>query len=1188
MESKLQARLLIWLSFILMFIQTSNEAFASHAQSADITYRCLGGNQYEISLSFYRDCAGVAAPATVSINLSSATCGENYNLTLNPIPGTGQDVSPICSAFNTQCSGGTYPGVQEFIYRGITTLPASCTDWVFSFTLCCRNASIGTILNPSAENIYVEATLDNLNFPCNSSPNFSNAPIPFVCANQPYCFNNGSSDIDGDSLYFTLITPQTSATTTVTYNPPYSAAQPLASSPAVTFNNLTGDMCMTPTMIQVTVFAVLVQEYRNEILVGSVMRDIQMRTISCTNNNPYVAGINNTGAYSITSCAGVPINFIIDTYDIDSAQNVSIVWNGAIAGATFTSSGGARPTGTFSWTPTAADISTASHCFTITVQDDNCPYNGSQTFAFCITVTGIVLNTTASPANCNASNGTADVTIVTGTGPYTYQWLPSGGSTSSENGLPSGTYTVNVTGANGCMSSATATVGVGEAPGNINMNGTNVSCFGGNNGSATANSSGGTPPYTYLWSNGATTSTITGLSSGVYYVTVTTSGGCVKYDTITITQPAAPLSYSLSQTNVSCFGLNDGTANIVTTGGTVPYSYSWNSTPVQTTATATNLFSGSYSIIATDNNGCTVSSSVAITQPNALTANAMVINNVTCNGMANGFATVGASGGTGFYNYMWNTTPATFTQTISSLNSGNYTATVSDANNCTATSSITITEPAPLSIASAGFPVTCNGYNNGQAIIIPAGGTPTYAYQWLPSGGTTASATGLSPGTYTATATDANGCTITASITITQPSPVVTIASGGTTICSGQNANINAVATGGTAGYTFNWTGIGSGSTQIVSPTSNTTYSVIATDANGCIGTTAMVTINVTSLTAANLTVSPPSAMCIGNSATVSSNVFGSTGPVTIVWSGGLGTGNGPFTVSPATNTTYVVTVTDACGNTVTSSVPVTVHPLPVISILPQSIEECERATLTYVDNSSTNAGCVYYWSFGDGNTSSQVSPSNTYTASGTYNITVTVTSPFGCVNTASTTSTVIVNPGTIANFTSEGMDGTMMSPIYQFYDQSTNAATRIWSFGDGTGSTLINPQHTYANKGIYIVSLVTTTNKGCKDSTAMQIEVLPIFTLYIPNAFTPDGNGNNDYFMPKGVEISEFNMMIFDRWGEMIFQSDDLEKGWDGRANNGEEIAQQGVYVYKIEVRDFSQKYHDYIGHVTLLASDD
>ncbi len=1187
MESKLLTRLLTWLSFILMFIQTSNEAFASHAQSADITYRCLGGNQYEISLSFYRDCAGVAAPGTVTINLASASCAQNYNLTLNQIPGTGLDVSPICTMFNTQCSGGTYPGVQEYIYRGITALPASCTDWVFSFSLCCRNATIGTILNPSAENIYVEATLDNLNFPCNSSPNFSNDPIPFVCSNQPYCFNNGSSDIDGDSLYYTLIAPQTSATTTVTYLTPYTATQPLASAPAVTFNNLTGDMCMTPTLIQVTVFAVLVQEYRNELLVGSVMRDIQMRTIVCTNNNPYVAGINNTGVYTLNACAGLPINFTIDTYDADATQNVSIVWNSGIAGATFTSSGGARPTGTFTWTPTAADISTASHCFTITVQDDNCPYNGSQTFAFCITVTGIVLNATASPANCNASNGTADVSIITGTGPFIYNWS-SGGTTPSENGLTSGTYTVSVTGSGGCVSTATTTVGVGEAPGNVNMNGTNVSCFGGNNGSATANASGGTPPYTYLWSNGATTSTATGLTAGVYYVTVTTAGGCLKYDTITITQPPTPITFTTSQTNSTCFGLNNGTGSIVVAGGTGPYTYLWNTTPAQTSATAINLNAGIYSIVVTDNNGCTVSSSVTTTEPNALTANAMIINHVSCNGMANGFATVGASGGTGFYNYMWNTTPTTLTQSVSSLNPGTYTATVSDANNCSATSSITITEPPALTISSAGLPVTCNGLNNGQGIVIPAGGTPTYSYQWLPSGGTTASTTALGPGIYTATATDANGCTITASVTITEPAPLITIASGGTTICTGQNATVSAVATGGTAGYTFTWTGIGTGATQSVSPTSNTTYSVIATDSYGCLGTTAMVSVNVTSLTLANLTVSPGASMCIGNSATVASNVFGSTGPVTINWSGGLGSGNGPFTVSPTTNTTYTVTVMDACGNTITSSVPVTVHPLPVIALSPQSITNCEEATLTYVDNSTTNPGATYSWSFGDGNTSSQVSPSNTYNASGTYIISVTVTSPFGCVNTANTTSTVVVYPGTVASFSSEGMDGTILSPIYKFYDQSTNAATRVWNFGDGTGSTVLNPQHTYASKGKYTVSLITTTMNGCTDSIAMEIEVTPVFTLYIPNAFTPDGNGNNDFFMPKGVEISEFTMMIFDRWGELIFQSNDLETGWDGKANNGDKIAQQGVYVYKIVVRDFSQKHHDYTGHVTLLASND
>ncbi|MGZ4033453.1 MAG: PKD domain-containing protein [Bacteroidia bacterium] len=1169
-----------------MFIQTSNEAFASHAQSADITYKCLGGSQYEISLSFYRDCAGAAAPTAATINISSASCGQNFNTTLNPIPGTGIDVSPICTLYSSQCSGGTYPGVQEYIYRGIVTLPMSCTDWVFSFSLCCRNATINTIVSPSSQNIYVEAHLNNLNFPCDNSPTFSNNLVPFACVGQPYCFNNGASDADGDSLYYTLIAPETGPGTSVTYIAPYSATQPLSSAPAVTFNPITGDMCVTPTMIEVTVFAVLVQEYRAEMLVGSVVRDVQMRTMACTNSNPYVNGINNSGQYSMIACAGVPITFNINTFDVDTAQNVSITWNSGIAAATFTTSGGSRPTGTFSWTPTTADIGSVSHCFTITVQDDNCPYNGSQTFSFCITVTGIVLTTTSTPANCNASNGTVDVQVISGTGPYTYQWLPGGSTSSGVNGLSAGTYTVNVTGAGGCMSSAIDTVAVGAAPGNINLNATNVSCYGGSTGSVTANASGGTAPYTYLWNTGATTSTISGLTQGTYYVTVTTASGCIKSDTITITQPAAPLSYTMSQTNVTCNGLSDGSATIAVTGGTGPYSYLWNTIPLQTTPAAINLNAGIHSVVVTDNNGCIVSAGISTTQPTALNANAMIINNVTCNGFADGYATVGASGGTGTYNYMWNTSPVSLTQTISGLAPGAYSATVTDANGCTAISSITITQPPALTLSSAGFPASCYGSCNGQGIIIPAGGTPTYTYQWLPSGGTSASATGLCPGTYTATATDANGCTTSATITIIQPAPVVTTATGSTTICLGQNTVISASATGGSGSYVYSWTGIGTGATQTVSPSANTTYSVVATDALGCAGNMANVTINVTSLTAANLTVSGGTSICSGNSATISSNVFGSTGPVTINWSAGLGSGNGPFIVTPTTTTTYVVTVTDACGNSINGYVPVIVNPLPVINISPQAVTSCSQATLNFVDYSTTNTGAQYVWTFGDGGTSNQTSPTHDYTSSGTYNVTVTVTSIHGCVNSANTTNTIVVNPGTVAKFSAEAMDGTIISPSYNFNDASVNAATHYWDFGDGANSTAVSPQHTYTNEGTYTVTLYTTTSAGCRDSVSYPVEIKPVFTIYIPNALTPDGNGTNDYFSAKGADINEFKMMIFDRWGELIFQTDDIGKGWDGKANHGSEIAETGVYVYKISVRDFEDRYHDYTGHVTLLAN--
>jgi gliding motility-associated-like protein len=1185
MKTTSTPRVFVLISFLILFIQSQNEAYASHAQSADITYQCLGGNQYQISLSFYRDCAGVAAPNTAQVDISSASCGQNLSLTLNRIQGTGIEVSPICSQMNTQCSGGQYPGVQEYIFRGNITLPAQCTDWVISFSLCCRNSSIGTITNPGSENIYVEARLNNLNFTCNNSPTFSNPPIPFVCVGQPYCFNNGSFDADGDSLFYTLVAPWTSATTNVNYISPYSESQPLASSPAVSFNPTTGDMCMTPTQLQVTVFAVIVQEWRNGVFVGSVMRDIQLRTITCTNNNPYVNGINNTNQYSLTACAGQPINFTISSFDIDTTQNVTINWNSGISNANFSSSAGSRPTATFSWTPTAADISNASHCFTVTVQDDNCPYNGSQTFSFCIIVTGITATTTTTNANCGAANGTAAVQVISGSGPFTYQWLPNGGSSAAANGLQAGTYTVTVN-SPGCNSSFTATVGNGATPGFIQLTSVNVTCYNGSNGSIVANVNGGQQPYSYLWSNGFTTPTITNLVAGTYTLTVTTANGCISTSTTTITQPSSPIGYTSSQTNATCANSATGSATVNPTGGTAPFIYIWNTSPAQSTATAINLIAGSTSAIISDVNGCSITANFTITEPPALTSNAMIVSGITCNGASNGNIIVGGSGGTGMYTYEWNTNPIQYSQNIMGLPPGNYTATITDANGCSSTSTAVLTEPNPLTLSTAGFAATCNGFADGQAVVIPSGGTPTYTYQWLPNGGTGASANGLSAGTYVITVTDNNGCHVSSNVAITQPAPLTIVASNSTSICLGQNTQLTASATGGNGNYVFNWTGVGTGPVQIVSPTTSTIYDVTATDANGCISNTETVAINVTSLTAANLLVTPSTSICNGNNATLSATVSGNTGPVTINWSNNLGIGNGPFTVSPNTNTTYTVTVTDACNNSITSTIPITVNQLPTIDVSPVTGIGCGEVAVYFQDNSPTNTGAQYSWVFGDGTSSSVPTPTHTYTQSGNYTINVMVTSSAGCSNSQNTTATVIVHSPSKALFTAEAIDGTTVSPVYKFLNSSINAATYTWSFGDGTNSSVYSPVHSYIDKGEYLVTLHVSSSEGCKDSLTIPVEIKPIFTIYIPNAFTPDGSGINDYFSAKGQEISEFKMMIFNRWGDLIFQTNYISKGWDGRANGGSEIAQDGVYVYKIEVRDFQSKYHDYMGHVTLLAN--
>ena len=172
-----------------LIMMISGRAHASHAMGADLTYQCLGGNTYMITVSFYRDCIGIAAPGSPFVTISSASCGQSLGVTCYRRAGTGQEVTPACSSSVTTCNGGSFTGIQEYVYDGIITLPMQCSDWVFGYSLCCRNAAITTINSPSSNTFYIDAMLNNLITPCNSSPTFSNKPVPFLCLGQSYCFN---------------------------------------------------------------------------------------------------------------------------------------------------------------------------------------------------------------------------------------------------------------------------------------------------------------------------------------------------------------------------------------------------------------------------------------------------------------------------------------------------------------------------------------------------------------------------------------------------------------------------------------------------------------------------------------------------------------------------------------------------------------------------------------------------------------------------------------------------------------------------------------------------------------------------------------------------------------------------------------------------------------------------------------
>jgi len=891
---------------LMLFIGIAKTINASHVQGGNITYTCLGGNQFEVTLALYRDCAGVAAPISVSINRRSITCGVNANFVLTKIAGTGIEVTPICPTTATQCTGGTLPGVQEYIYKGIVILPP-CSDWVLSYSLCCRNSSINTIVSPASQNMYIEATLNNLAFPCNDSPTFTNRPVPFVCVGQPYCFNNGSIDPDGDSLSYTLIPPRHTATVNVTYLAGFSASQPLTSAPPCTFNPLTGDMCVTPTLIQVSVFTVLVKEWRGGILVGSVMRDIQIRTIACSNNNPFLNGINNTGLYTLNACVGSPITFNIPSFDVDVAQNVLLFWNSGIAGGTFNPGTGSRPIGVFSWTPTMADVSATPHCFTVTIIDNNCPLLGSQTYSFCITVGGFTGTSAATNATCSSANGSASVNITGGVLPLTYNWTPSGGTGPAATGLTAGSYTCTVTDANGCTQ--TYPVVVNTTPGGIASISSfaNVTCNGASNGTATVTMGGTvTPPLTYVWSpSGGTSSTTTGRPPGTYTVTVTDANGCTATATQVITQPP-PLTVAPTFINVSCFGGSTGTATATPAGGTGPYTYLW-LPGAFSTPSISSLSIGTYTVTVTDSRGCTVTGTAAITQPPALSISSTPVS-ANC-GLANGSATVAGSGG--FAPYTWSWSNGQTGSSATGLLAGTYTVTITDLNLCTTSAPVTIgTIAGPTASIVSSANVACFGGNTGNATIGVIGGTPPFTYLWS-NGQTTPTANNLVAGIYSVTATDAAGCVASTSITISQPTVLVANAVRTNPICFGNtNGTATVSAVGGTTPYSYVWTSTGSPTTPTVTGLGAGTYSVTITDANGCIQNASVTLVNPptlsTAITSVNVTCN---AACNG---TATATVSSGTPPYTYLW-------NNPAAQTTATATglcagSFTVTVADANG----------------------------------------------------------------------------------------------------------------------------------------------------------------------------------------------------------------------------------------------------------------------------------
>jgi len=728
-------------------------------------------------------------------------------------------------------------------------------------------------------------------------------------------------------------------------------------------------------------------------------------------------------------------------------SKTDISCNGGSNGtATVVVTGGTTPY-SYSWSPSggtnASATGLASGTYTVTVTDFNgCQITRTVTVNQPATALSAATGGGKTDVSCNGgANGTATVAPTGGTPPYTYSWSPSGGTNATATGLAAGTYTVTVTDNNACQATRSFTITQPTALAGTASK-TDVSCNGGNNGTATVAVTGGTPSYTYSWApSGGTAATATGLAAGTYTVTVTDANACQITRTVTVNQPTAALAGTASKTDVSCNGGNNGTATVAVTGGTPSYTYSW-APSGGTAATATGLAAGTYTVTVTDANACQITRTVTVNQPAAALGGTISKTDVSCNGGANGTATVSATGGTTPYSYSWAPSGGT-NATASGLASGTYTVTVTDFNGCQITRTVTVNQPAALTATTSQTNVSCNGGANGTASVTATGGTGAYTYSWAPSGGTGATASGLSAGTYTVTITDANTCQITRTVTVTEPAALTATTSQTNVSCNGgANGSASVTVTGGTGAYTYSWAPSGGTGATATGLTAGT-YTVTITDANLCQITR---TVTLTEPAALAATTSQINLLCNGGAnGSASVTVTGGTGAYTYAWAPSGGTA---ATASGLSAGTYTVTITDANTCQITRTVTLT-EPAALAATTTQTNVSCNGGANGSASVTATGGTGAYTYVWApSGGTAATASG----LAAGTY--TVTIKDANLCQITRTVTITAPSAIAIVPSQTNVSCTGGSNGSASVGVSGGTGSYTFSWAPSGGTGAT--------------------------------------------------------------------------------------------------------------------------------------
>ncbi len=850
----------------LVLLLTAVQSYATHIFGVDLYYTHVAGNTYTIHLVMYGDCSGAAFgtfPTSVPVvNVYNGNTFINAVSLILQAPTTGVEVTPVCPADVglTTCTNPafTIPGVKKFVYSSNVTLSGTSSVWRFVFkgvmgsSSAGRSSGITNITSPGSTLIQLVDTLDNTTFN-NSSAVYTTIPTPFFCINIPANFNPGAVDPDGDSLSFHLV-PGVDANTgsNVSYVFPYTATSPLGVlAGSFSFSSTTGQFSFTPNIVQKGLVVYNVEEFSGGVLRGTTQREMTVVVISPCTNTPPTGVISAPSAGTVTSpttfsiCNNVgPFNFHINPTDPDG-NHITMTATGLPAGATFNivGNGTFSPLGTFMWN--TIGVAPGNYIFYISYQDDGCPLSGTQTIAYTITVLPVPTETYApvSAATCTR-RAVFHVTPGGSASPWTLTVIQSGTTIQTITGvtgmvtdsLVPGTYTIRLTNPSNCFVDTIITILAPPLP----VPAVSVFpplCPGGSTGFAVITATGGLAPYLYSIGAGAygTSDTFTSLSPGPYTLHIKDANDCVKDTLVTIPNATPILIFPIVHKPL-CNSFTNGSVVLIAYNSVGPYTYAIGSGAYTTNDTFTALGVGTYTFHVKNANGCIQNATIVLTDSVIIHAT-LAISNILCNG-GNGIVTVTGTGGFGPpYTYAYNSFPFG-SSNIFTVPAGSYTFHVHDSNACFFDTSVTLTQPTPVTITPVITNVTCNGTLTGVVVVNAIGGTPGYTYN-IGGGvfGVSNTFAGLSAGTKIVGVRDVNGCIYYDTVTVTQPAPVaidsVQMVQPG---CNGStNGSLTVFSSGGISPYTYALSAGTYGVSSAFTGLSAGTYTMHVKDANGCI-----------------------------------------------------------------------------------------------------------------------------------------------------------------------------------------------------------------------------------------------------------------------------------------------------------------------------------------------------------------